>query len=311
MKEFLFQSKYFHVWNQHFNRSKNTKRKYIFALKRFEAFLQREGFEGELDFEKFHGSREYPDRYLPIQRKVIEGFVHYLKNEERVTDSLLSATVTGLKSFFGFLYDMDFIQHNPMQDIPTPKYERPIQNTALSLEECNDLLAAALRRDPFYRQEFVMVWFMLITGLRRSEVHFLKRSHLNLDTRIVRVSERQKTDPSPVAIPKNLTEELKRYVNHPNYLRGSEQGGEYLFHNINGGLMPFRWIPRTLRGLSQEAALSRFVRPHDLRRTTGYLMQQSGVNIFLVKNQLRQKDLATTLIYVPPLLDMAKILEDD
>jgi integrase/recombinase XerD len=253
---FLFQSEYYHYWKQHFNRSKSTIRKYILALKRFEAFLQREGFEGELDFEQFHGSREYPDRYLPIKRKVIEDFVHYLINGERVTANVLSATVTALKGFFCFLYDLDLIQHNPTQDFPTPKYEKTIQNTALSLEG-------------------------------------------------------QKTDPNPVAIPKNLAEELERYINHPNYLKWKRQGSEYLFHDNNGRRLSYMGLVTILSELSQEAKLSRIVRPHDLRRTTGYLMQLGGADMIEVKNQLRHKDLGTTLRYVPPLLDMAKILEDD
>lgn len=67
---------------------------------------------------------------------------------------------------------------------------------------------------------------------------------------------------------------------------------------------------RILSRLSRDAGLSRNIRPHDLRRTAGYLMQTGGMNIIDIQHQLRHKNVGTTLRYVPPLDDMAKLLED-
>lgn len=306
---FLLQSVYFQFWSDHFKLSEKTKQTYITALRRFEAFLLQEGFEGKLDFNQFHASREHTGRYLPIQRQVIDRFVFELKKKEQVTDSLIAVTISALKRFFEFLHDMDLIQHNPMLGYPRPKFESPIQNTSLSKEECLALLKAALRRNPFYRQEFVFIWFMLITGLRISEVRFLRRKRLNLEIRIVHVFEAQKTEQRPVAIPKDLTAELKRYIQHPEYIKYENQGDEYLFHQ-QGKIMTVDTIKRILSELSRDAGLSRHIRPHDLRRTAGYLMQTGGMNIVDIQHQLRHKNVGTTLRYVPPLNDLAKILED-
>jgi integrase/recombinase XerD len=306
---FLLQSCYFQFWSDHFTLSKSTKQKYIIALKRFEAFLLQEGFEGTLDFDQFHASREHPDRYLPIQRQVFDRFVIDLKKREKFTDRSLAYTISALKLFFQFLHDMDLIEHNPLLGYPRPKFENPLQNTALSKEESYALLKAALLRNPFYRQEFVFIWFMLITGLRISEVRFLRRKRLNLETRIVHVFEAQKTEQRPVAIPKDLTTELERYTQHPEYLKYANQGDEYLFHQ-HGKIMTVDTIKRILSELSRDAALSRHIRPYDLRRTAGYLMQIGGMNIVDIQHQLRHKNVGTTLRYVPPLNDLAKILED-
>lgn len=67
---------------------------------------------------------------------------------------------------------------------------------------------------------------------------------------------------------------------------------------------------RILSELSREAGLTRHIGPHDLRRTAGYLMQKGGMNIVDIQHQLRHKNVGTTLRYVPPLIDMAKILEE-
>ncbi|SDO87466.1 integrase/recombinase XerD [Paenibacillus sp. yr247] len=310
MKGFLLQSHYVQFWIDHFSLSKNTKHKYFNALERFEAFLLQEGFEGDLNFDQFHASRDHPDRYLPIKRSVIDRFFQYLLNQDRMTDSLLSATITALKHFFGFLFDMDLISDNPLLGYPTPKYERPIQNTALSMEECKLLLKSAIKRDPFYRQEFILIWFMILTGLRISEVRALRCSRVSLDTRIVHVSEGHKTTIRPVAISQDLANEIARYIDHPIYQKGANQGDEFLFHDL-GGKFSYERVVKILKECSTEAGLKRKVRPHDLRRTTGYLMQVSGSSMIDIQHQLGHEKLATTLRYVPPLIDLAKILEDE
>lgn len=307
--ETLRQSDYYRVWSAHFALRQGTKVKYMTALRKFESFIINEGFEGTLDFDKFHASREYTDRFQPIQRIFIDRFISDLRRSAHVKDSLISSTVTALKHFFGFLHDLELIQHNPMLGYPTPKYERPIQNSALSREECISFLKAALRRDPFYRQEFVFIWFMLITGLRFSEIRHLKRKRLNLETRIVQIFEAQKTDKRSVAISNDLAEELERYVQHPEYMRYAAQGEEYLFAS-RGKRMTFKTIRQLLTEITRDAGLTRHIRAHDLRRTAGYLMQTGGMSIVEIQHQLRHKDLETTLRYVPPLADMAKILDD-
>ncbi|MGG3455160.1 tyrosine-type recombinase/integrase [Paenibacillus rhizolycopersici] len=305
----LLCSHYFQFWSTHFRRSDSTKENHIIALKRFEAFLKREGFEGEINFDQFHASRNYPGRYLPIQRQVIDRFVMGLKHNEQMTDRLIAETITALRRFFELLHDMDLIEHNPMIGYPRPKFESPIQNTALSKEECYALLRAALLRSPFYRQEFLFIWFMLITGLRISEVRFLRRKRLNLETRIVHVFEATKTAQRPVAIPEDLTAELERYVQHAEYLKYANQGDEYLFHQ-QGKIMTVGKVKQILSELSHDAGITRHIRPHDLRRTAAYLMQTGGMDIVEIQNQLRHKNLGTTLRYVPPLANLAKILED-
>lgn len=69
-------------------------------------------------------------------------------------------------------------------------------------------------------------------------------------------------------------------------------------------------INRILFELAQDAGLGRHIRPHDLRRTAGYLMQTGGMSIIDIQHQLRHKNVGTTLRYVPPLNDLTKILKD-
>ncbi|TJY42673.1 hypothetical protein E5161_07430 [Cohnella pontilimi] len=308
MEGILFESHYFRHWQDNVNISSGSKQVYIIRLKLFQDYLESQGFEGKLDFDKFHGSRDYPDRFLPIQESFIDRFVHFMQ-EAGKPDSSLSITVSALKNFFGYLSDMELICRNPMEDYPLPRYQRPIKNSALSKEECLALLHAAIKKDPFFRQDFVMIWFMLITGLRITEVRLLRRSKVDLDNRMVIINEGQKTDSNSVSISLSLALELQRYVNHPSYLKWEKQGSEYLF-NRKGKAFPYQYLLRKIKKLCKEAGLSKVVTPHDLRRTAGYLMQAGGMNLIEVQRQLRHRILATTLRYIPPLEDLARILEE-
>lgn len=203
---------------------------------------------------------------------------------------------------------MELIQLNPMEDYPNPYYDRPIKNTALSKEECLALLGAAIKKDPFFRQEFVLIWFMLITGVRNSEVRSVSRTSVNLDTRMVMIIEGQKNDARSTSITTALSEELRRYINHPNYIAWTEKGNNKLFFRKEKKPLTDKALRVLLKNLCLEANLSRIVTPHDLRRTAGYLLQSVGMNMVEIQRQLGHQILSTTLRYIPPLNDLEKIL---
>ncbi|WP_449603628.1 tyrosine-type recombinase/integrase [Paenibacillus sp. Marseille-Q9583] len=202
---------------------------------------------------------------------------------------------------------MELIKHNPMEDYPNPYYYRPIKNTALSKEECLALLDAALKKEPFFRQEFVLIWFMLITGVRNSEVRFLSRDSVNLDSRIVLIQEGQKGNARSTSITTALSEELRRYMNHSNYITWAGNNNTTLFFNERNQLTAYA-LRKILRTLSLEANLSRIITPHDLRHTAAYLMQSAGISMVAIQRQLGHQILSTTLQYTPPLNDLAEIL---
>lgn len=305
MGSLLFESKYYKFWYEHVEL---TAKKYVERdLRKFEKYLLMRGFEGELDFDKFHASHTHPGSFRPIQQYFIDQFVEYLRVDYKATKNVMYNAISSLKNFFRFLYDMELIQHNPMEDYPNPYYDRPIKNTALSKEECLALLGAAVKRDPFFRQDFVLIWFMLITGVRNSEVRCISRKSINLESRMVMIIEGQKNDVRSTSITPALAEEIKRYTNHPTYIAWEEKGNDKLFFR-NEKPLSYDALRKILKDLCLEVNLSRTITPHDLRRTASYLMQSAGMNMVEIQRQLGHQILATTLRYIPPLNELAKIL---
>lgn len=149
---------------------------------------------------------------------------------------------------------------------------------------------------------------MLITGVRNSEVRSVSRTSVNLDTRMVMIIEGQKNDARSTSITTALSEELRRYINHPNYIAWTEKGNNKLFFRKEKKPLTDKALRVLLKNLCLEANLSRIVTPHDLRRTAGYLLQSVGMNMVEIQRQLGHQILSTTLRYIPPLNDLEKIL---
>ena len=98
MDSILFQSKYYLFWHEYVELT--SKKHVIKELKKFDQFLISQGFEGDLDFDRFHASRQYPNQFLPIQENFIDKFVLYLINEYRATKGVLYNAISSLKIFF-------------------------------------------------------------------------------------------------------------------------------------------------------------------------------------------------------------------
>jgi integrase/recombinase XerD len=307
MESILFQSKYYKIWYNHVPLT--SKEHVIRELRKFDKFLVREDYKGELDFDQFHGSLRNVGVYRPIQESFIDKFVEYLSNDCKASKGVLYNVISSLKNFFRFLYEIDLIQHNPMEDYPNPYYDRPIKNTALSKEECIALLRAAIDKDPFFRQEFVLIWLMLVTGLRNSEVRYLTRQKVNFENNIINIDVKQKTNARSVGITDALLVEINRYINHTSYDAWKEQGNDYLFFCKNKQIT-IKKLSDIVKDLSERAKLSRKVTPHDLRRTAGYLMQSSGMHIMEIQRQLGHELTATTLRYTPSLGNLARLLSE-
>lgn len=304
MDSILFQSKYYLFWHEYVELT--SKKHVIKELKKFDQFLISQGFEGDLDFDRFHASRQYPNQFLPIQENFIDKFVLYLINEYRATKGVLYNAISSLKNFFLFLYEMELISHNPMENYPNPYYSRPIINTALSVEECLALLYAAMKKDPFFRQDFVMIWFMLVTGVRNSEIRLLPYYNVNVDNRMVLLDKGQKGDARSTSITEALALELNRYMGHPCYKEWIHNGNNTLFFNETR-ILSDQKLREKLTELCINAGIRR-ITPHDLRRTAGYLMQKSGMHIVEIQQQLGHKILSTTLRYIPPLEELSAAL---
>ena len=145
------------------------------------------------------------------------------------------------------------------------------------------------------------LWLYLLTGLRKSELLELRWDDVDLERgeillRDTKGGEEQTVPLSGAAIA--IVQSIPKQEGHPYLLPGQRQGQ----HLVN---ITKSWIR------IRKAAGCNDVRLHDLRRTTGSWLSQAGVDLNLVKEALRHKNINTTLIYARLGRDAARSAFED
>jgi integrase/recombinase XerD len=296
MANLILDSHYYESFVQYARLEDSTKKCYTSGLKEFGEFLRAYGYEGELNFDEFYCSDE-DEGFEPIDLELVQDYVEYLK--ETKSESGLHNHLCSVKSFFRFLYHMDLINEDPFSKYPTSYHYSVLKNRALSTEEADELLKAAFKVDPFFKQIFTMVLFQFICGLRSRELCKLRLSQVNFDLGTVLINRGHKTFIGSVTLTKSLQKQLKSYINHPSFIQwlGNEKDKELFFWE--GKPLNNVRLNKLISEVIKEADISRRVTSHDLRATMCYLMYTSGIPVEFIQRQMRHRKRWTTLSYLP------------
>ena len=306
MSRLLMDSRYYRNWLKHSQLKESAKYAYSRQLMRFEQYLSRD-YEGELDFDHFYFDI-LTNTYRPIDTDCIDGYIQFLKEEYNASKNTLFNNIVYLKNFFEVLYGLGMIRHNPMKNYPNPFYERRIIDRSLSIEECRRLFLAALQADPFVRKYYTMLLLMTTTALRNREVIQLTYDQIDFERNVIYVDRGQKTSAQAVYMPDALVEELKRYLRHKSYQEWIRTGRREVFFENNRPLTN-ESLNKIIKELCKKAGIQKNVTSRNFRHTAAYLMQSSGIDISVIKRQLRHKQLSTTLRYLPP-VEVSKLVKD-
>lgn len=154
----------------------------------------------------------------------------------------------------------------------------------LSEDEAGRLIAV-LREEPnVYARNAVLLY--LLTGLRKTELLALPWTAINWKTKTVRVQDTKNDNELWLPLSSLALDVLQQT---PRLL-----GNEYIFPGRRGGHMQdFRRVWVRVRALANIED----IRLHDLRRTLGSWLMQSGTSIELIGNILNHQDIKSTLVY--------------
>lgn len=300
MKQILRESNYYIQWIKLVDVSKSTLEEYRYCLYTFERYLVEEkGFTGELDFDRFF---YYEDdaSFMPINEEFIIGFFSFLE-KQKTTRSRLYMHVSALRNFFTFLKEIRLINWNPMAHYKNPYYDPKFKDRSISLKDSNKLLLACReldRNDPFLRMHAVLILLMFTTGLRNKEIRELTIEQLDFQRNIIYVDRGQKTKAKTVYMPKVLSSELERFIHHPSHISWQEEGNNVVFFTPRRKKFNKFMINGVLKKLCAAAGISK-VTAHCLRHTMAALLLSRGVDVSIIKRQLRHQHIETTLRYLP------------
>ncbi|MGQ7890652.1 tyrosine-type recombinase/integrase [Paenibacillus sp. WC2504] len=167
----------------------------------------------------------------------------------------------------------------------------------LSKEECRLLLEAAIKLDPFFRQYYIMIYLLLSTGLRNTELRELKTSQIDFNRNLIYVGRGEKTSVNTVIMSKWLTHDFRSFLDHPHHRKWQEQGNEHVFFIAGKRLTRNGHLDDLIRLVCRKAGI-RVVKAHWLRYTMAYSMHTEGFDFFTIHRKLRHKMIETTLKYL-------------
>ncbi len=303
MTKLIENTNYYKCWYDHSLLSSSTKQGYTSQFRKFDEFLLKKGFEGELDFDHFYYYKNGDSN--PIDVKVIDQFVdylveHYVEAKGQSYNSVYSS-ISALTSFFGFLKEFDLIENNPLQGYPNPFYRRVIKDRALSKSECDRLLEAAYMMGTSSMQYYLLMLLLLTSGLRAKEICSLEIDQINFELNTIIVNKGQKTTAGTIPLKEHVAEAFKYYFSTQEWLDWNNKGNTTVFFE---GSTPLSYgkLRRVIDRISTAAGFWKSITPHQFRHTTAQMLYKSGLELYSIKKILRHRLINTTLIYLGPVL---------
>lgn len=234
-----------------------------------------------------------------LPRHLILDFLDYLENERSNKVRSRNARLMVIRSFFRYVAYMDPAKMSladKIITIPSKRTNRSVVPFLLS-EEVKDILAVPDRNTISGRRDYLLLTFMLQTGVRVSEACNLKFEFLRLispyQVKIIGKGQKERVMP--------LTAEVVKLIQDAN---PAPQPNDYVFKNQRGGKISRYGIAHIIKETVKIAAKKnislgkKVVSPHVLRHTTGMFLLWAKVDLTTIASWLGHESIETTNIYV-------------
>lgn len=230
-----------------------------------------------------------------VDNNILEEYIIFLHGQG-VEKSSLARSISGVKSFFTYLYIYDKIDSLPTELIESPKIRRKIPDY-LSISEIEKMITEIdVSRYEGHRNRAILE-LMYSCGLRVSEVVELKLADLFFDDGFIRVigkGDKQRLVPISLS--------AIRQINL--YMDGCRKGcnvetkySNHLFLNRRGSRLSRVMIFNIVKGAALAAEVTKHVSPHTLRHTFATHLIKGGADIRMVQQMLGHSSITTTEIY--------------
>lgn len=211
-------------------------------------------------------------------------YLSLYKEERKVNNRTLENIRKVLSSFFGWLYDEEFIPHNPCRAVKQIKYDKVIRKP-FSGEDMEKLKNACTNA-----RDLALVHFLYATGCRVSEVVSVDTADvdfLNRELVVYGKGGKERT----VYLTQVATMYLKTYIS------GRRDNSKALFVGKGSKRIQKNAIESLLKRLGRRAGVEN-VHPHRFRRTLATDLIDRGAALQDVQRILGHEDIRTTQVYV-------------
>ena len=224
----------------------------------------------------------------------LEEFLGQLYDQNLKARSI-SRILSGIKSFYKFLFLDDYIQVNPAELLESPKVGLKLP-VVLSIEEIDNLLSVIDVSTIEGARNYAIIETLYSCGLRVSELSHLKFTNLYFEEGFIRVDgkgSKQRLVPiSDIAVQK-----INNYLTYRNSITAKKGSEDYVF--ISNRRTPISRITVFfyIRKYAEEAGITKTISPHIFRHSFATHMLERGANIRFVQAMLGHEKITTTELY--------------
>ena len=270
----------------------------------------------DLDLHAFknHLNKESGIKHISLKQIEKRHIRHYLAdlNERSVARNTLLRHLSTLRSFYRYLVQQKWIDHNVMGEIDTPRCipSLPVSLTYdevlcfLNQPDLSNLLG--------YRDRCIMELFYS-SALRLSELIQLDRKDIDFKMRTLRVKGKGKKE-RLVPITPHAALWVKKYLDHPKRnMVGrsySEKDHSAIFLNRWGSRLSVRSVDRLFKRYLTQSGLAATITPHTIRHTIATHWLEKGMDLKSIQVLLGHRSLAATTIYTKVSMRLKKEVYD-
>ena len=230
-----------------------------------------------------------------VERMHIENFLKILV-ELGIENTTQARVLSGIKSFFLFLYLEKIIANDPCEQIESPKLSRKLPDV-LQIEEINAILKGidlSLTEGP---RDKCIIEMLYACGLRVSELTELKISNIYFHQNFIRIIGKGNKE-RLVPIGNNTIKKLKTYLEHyRNTINEDPKFKDYLFLNRFGKKISRITAFHIIKKWTHQAGIKKTVSPHTFRHSFATHLIENGADLRAVQEMLGHESITTTEIY--------------
>ena len=216
---------------------------------------------------------------------------HMIKDEELHTASI-NHYLRDLRTFLNYCYDNHYMDDKIRVELV--KGQEEIKDT-YTQEELELLLKKPTNVNDFVEwRTYVIVNYVLATGNRAETICGITMSDVDLNRRIIRISTAKNKRVSEIAVDKQITSLLRRYIKE---WREDATLSEYLFCNIAGDKLTTNGLRQSYIKYCKDRGVEK-TSIHLLRHTFAKLYILNGGSEFKLQQMLGHSTLSMTIHYV-------------
>ncbi len=235
---------------------------------------------------------------VPLEQVRLSHIEEYLEQiyKDGKNGSSQARMLSGIKSFFTYLYLYDKISELPTELAVAPKLRRHIPSY-LTVGEMESLIASVDLSHPQGHRNKAIIELMYSCGLRVSELITLTLSDIFFDDGYIRVvgkGDKQRLVP----IGESAIAAINLYREQRRAMTIDTKSQELLFLGRRGKGLTRVMIFHIIKEHALLAGITKSISPHTLRHTFASHLILGGADVRAVQQMLGHESISTTEIYV-------------